>query len=1106
MSTIRFRTALPVLAALLVSCEIQEPELESPTRSFAPRILEAPQCNQIRLEVAEFGLDGWSGTPPNGSFMRTSTVQYSAGRIRMDGLPSDRSLYFRVSGLDIQGSAIWTIPGSIPTEGGSPSVSIGYGTPYYPRMISIPDIRWTTDQLFPQIECWTSSWPAWTTDGTLPGPQNPSTSHYKGGLSTSVQLSPGQKLNARCTDGTLWSYSSTYDAPSAIAPPTATGPTNDFYLQPYMNIPTSSTGDITFTANTSSFSGYSNWKVAYQFNSQSTGGWSIVDLASGIAHYSDGSGTINAYLMAWSQSQNRWMTGQLATSSYPAEPYFPGIIPAGGSMPAPTIILPATYGGNAKFSYDTTGYSFCKIVVQYGGSSPIYYALKDHEEYLSGSGSLTVYLIGWNGTDWVSSPSTTEYYPPGATLPSPTGPGVDLPKIGIVAPTFNSGYVSFKNLGSTSNYTNWTVAYRMFSYDAWQTIDLASTGVWVNGSGTIQAFLMAWDSTQKKWLSGPDSTATYPAKPILPNPLPAPDYAFSAPTINPPANLPGPVSFYNPNSSLASYSNWKVLYRIGDTGSLRAMSIDSSFMMSEAGEVKAYLMAWETNSGGWVTGYQASSFLGQSSSHFVVVPYGGPLPALTILGESSTPSTTRFQFTPPAGGGYSNWKIVYQLSSSTTWSNIDTGTGVGIPSPTTITAYLEAWSETTKQWVSGPTSSLSIPVPITVDPPTFLDGDGMVLGSTWEQDGITIPLRITGSGTIYYTTDGSAPYPNSTYTSVWSAGQVSMAFPLTVESMNIRAMAVVNGTQSTVSSITVNRPLWTLKNSQVAGCLKGDSDLVLACGDETGPWVLDTTNWSWIHVAASWMAGKVTSILLNSTEAVFATDLGKVVLLDRTGTTSDLLLLGGASSLGTIGGLAMLRDTLWASTSNGPKYYDLDLDQWISPTGLPSYGFGTPGPVFAQDSALWMGFGQYLWRYGTALAGYPDGWNSWGSIGSNVSLIQADPFDPTGVCIGYAYGLYQVNTSSPGFTSNYMTTSNSSTPKQLIGLNSAVFAATDNGNGEGGVLKSTGWGANLYSTNRAWPFVAGRAISAQGLVLIRNSNSRWLVGTTQQGTYALKVR
>lgn len=1100
------KSAAPSLLLLLGSCELAEPVQEPQERSFAPRILEAPQSHQIRLEVAQFSLDGWSGAPPNNAFYRNTTVFYSAGRIRMDGLPSDRTLYFRVSGLDIQGAAIWTIPGGVPNEGSSPSLSIGYDTPYFPRSIAMPGIGWTTDQLLPRIECWNSSWPAWTTDGSLPGPQNPSTASSKNLATTSVQLSPGQKLTARCTDGSLWSYANTYDAPTAISPPNPTGPNNDFYLQPNLEIPYTNSGTITFSANTSSFSGYTNWKVAYQFNSQSSTGWSIADLGASGVPFSGSSGTIHAYLMAWSQSQSRWMTGQLATATYPAEPYFSGIVPAGGPIPTPEIVLPTTFGGYARFTYDTAGYSHCKIVVQYGASSPAYFDLRDHEEYLSGSGSLTVYLIGWNGTDWVSSPSTTAYYPPGATLPDPTGPGVDLPKIDINAPTSNSGYVSFRNPGTSTGYENWTVAYRLYPTASWQTVDLASTGVWVGGTGTIQAYLMAWDATQKRWLSGPSASVDYPAKPALPNPLPEPDYTFGAPTINPPAALPGLVSFYNPNISLPNYSDWKVLYRIGDTGSLRAMGIDSSFMMKEPGEVKAYLMAWNTSTGGWATGYQANAFIGQSPAHFVVVPYGGPLPVVTILGESSTPSTARFQFTPPSEGTYSKWKIVYQLSGATSWSSIDSGNGVAIPSASTITAYLEAWSETAKQWVSGPASSLAIPVPITVEPPVFLDGDGTVLGATWEQDGITIPLRIAGSGTIYYTTDGSTPYPNSTYTSVWSAGQLKMSFPLSLESMNIRAMAVVNGTQSSVSSITVNRPLWDLKTDQVAGCLRSDGQIVLACGDESGPWIFDALQEKWLPVATSWSEGNVATILLNSTEAVFATDLGKVVLLDRTGGTTDLYLLGSDASLGTIGGLAILHDTLWASTSNGPKYYDVLLDDWFSPAGVSTYSFGAPGPAFAQDSTLWMAFGQYLWRYGTAIAGYPDGWNSWGSIGSNISLIQPDPFAATGLCVGYVYGLYQVNTTSPGFTSNYMYTSNSSAPTQLVTLNAAAFVATDNGSGEGGVMRSTAWGTYLNPFQRAWPSVGGRTISAQGLVQFADGDSRWLMASTQQGTYMLRLR
>jgi len=218
-----FKSAAPSLLLLLGSCELAEPVREPQERSFAPRILEAPQSHQIRLEVAQFDLDGWSGAPPSNTFYRDNTVLYGAGRIRMDGLPSDRTLYFRVSGLDVQGAAIWTIPGGVPNEGSSPSISIGYDTPYFPRTIAMPGIGWTTDQLFPRIECWNSSWPAWTTDGSLPGPQNPSTASSKNLATTSVQLSPGQKLTARCTDGTLWSPPAFYDAPNQSWVPTGPG-------------------------------------------------------------------------------------------------------------------------------------------------------------------------------------------------------------------------------------------------------------------------------------------------------------------------------------------------------------------------------------------------------------------------------------------------------------------------------------------------------------------------------------------------------------------------------------------------------------------------------------------------------------------------------------------------------------------------------------------------------------------------------------------------------------------------------------------------------------------------------------------------------------------
>lgn len=1090
-----FKLAVPSLLLLLGSCELGEPVREPQERSFAPRILEAPQSNQIRLEVAQFTLDGWSGTAPNGAFLRTTTVPYSSGRIKMDGLPSDRTLYFRVSGLDIQGAAIWTIPGGVPNEGSSPIVSIGVGSSYLPRTIAMPNIGWTTDQLFPRIECWNSSWPAWTTDGSLPGPQNPSTASSKNLATTSVQLSPGQKLTARCTDGPLWSPPAFYDAPNQSWVPTGPGTS----LPPLqLSIYAASGSDNIYAGVNQAGYSYSNWKLVYRFGT--TGDWSVSDFV-GIPF--SGSGIFQAYAIA-SNNMVDWVAGPVTETAYPEAT----AIGPGTFFPAPEIELPWGTSGYAGIDFDASthsGYSSWRVAVQNSSESPWRVYPVPHEEWLSGTGTLSAYMMAWDGTRWVAGEMASKPYPMDKPAPTADGPSNDLDMVAIHAPALLGDPITFSNPFPSSEFESWKVAFKTSDMTDWK-IGSLDTSLVPSSSGTIQAYLVAWSPSRFQWVYGylamSEYPVTIPAPTLLAAGGPLPSVDITAPT-----ELPGKATF-RPSYSTTGYSNWMVACRRGDMTEYRIIPIDSSLAIASNTTVYAYLLAWNPTTKAWQSGPQnmVAVTSGQSILTPTLVPSGGPLPVPSVLGRSYLPSSITFRTnaTTTDSSKYKEWMVAYRILGMSDWNLIkaDQAGYIAQSVPVTVAAYLQAWDPSLSKWVSGPETTQDLPIVVNVDAPVIKDLAGNILGTTWEREGLTIALDMQAKGTIYFTTNELEPDSNSSWTEKWTPGKI-LTFPATSEYLTIRAIAVVDGNKSQTTTLTVKRPTWANKDNRAAGCVESNGTQVFACGDATGPWYWSPGS-GWTSIDPSWSGGEVKTLRVTDFDLFLATKTGEIWWAELASLGDGFSQLG--SGLGTVGGLEFFNDTLWATTSSGPKYLDYETLTWETPPDIPSpapYWSGAPGPAWQDGEQLWMGFSNQLWRHGPATASVSAAWLDWTYIGSSITWIGPDPFAPTGLAVGTTSGLQQIP-SVPGGTAS--TQLYSGTPViQAVGVKGAGFVATDNQGGSGGVGRIPGWTAMGISTNRGWPTSGNMGVSSQGIGRFSANGKDWMLATTLQGTYVIRI-
>lgn len=825
--------------------------------------------------------------------------------------------------------------------------------------------------------------------------------------------------------------------------------------------------------------------------------------------------TLNSNQTLLARCTNDFSWSGIATYTAPLEPSSPSLMTEGTILPSPVIVLPQSFPGPATFTIDTATatnsmYSHWKIVVQINGGTTNFHDLANHSEWLQGSGTLSAYAMAWNGNNWVSGHRNVMPYSSssGPSPANPSGPGTTLPAIVINTPDILPGIITFGPVSDRTGYSDWKVAYKLASVGIWEVIDLDAAGVNATSTNTIDAYLMAWSSAENHWTSGPSSSQSYPKGPTAPT-LIGEGSTLQPPSISVPLSLPGLIQF-SVSSSDPNLSNWMVAWKFGDTGTYRLMRLDSSIYPATNGKITGYLMAWSTNQSKWVSGPSSTQSFGQSPTTPLLVQQGGVLPYLpTINGTSAVPGTATITFAPTASDAeYTNWKVVYRTPGSTNWIIAEPGTSVPFNFSGNLSAYLEAWSPTNQQWVSGMATNLYVPTLLVVDPPVFKDPTGMLLDSTWLLDTITITLQIQGAGTIYFTTDGGYPSPGNSGTSVWDPSQ-KLTFPSELSSLTIRAVSVDAKVSSNVAQLVIGRPLWTRRDNSQAGCIRSAGNEVFACGDDTGPWLWDTTGNKWIPLDPDWGNGRVELLEVDPAKIVAATENGGVQLLNRTAASGRFIEIGGSDRPSRLGGLAIASDTLWASSPEGPLFYDAIQDTWatsIMPSGTVLTG--TEGPAWSDGKIIWMAFGPDLWRYvSSSEIRTNSGWQLWNNIYSTIRWLGPDPFATSGAVVGFGGSLYQISGSPMTTGSNHLGNTNNGSVVQIATAKGTAYAAMDDGSGLGGVARASGWESQYWSyPDREWPSVSNRAVSSQGVVKFNAHGFAWLLSSTPQGTYTLRVK
>ncbi|MEN9306958.1 MAG: hypothetical protein RL173_890, partial [Fibrobacterota bacterium] len=469
---------------------------------------------------------------------------------------------------------------------------------------------------------------------------------------------------------------------------------------------------------------YSGWKAMYRLSGGDTA-WKSIEMplnqsAASSSLYANlqgitGSGTISVYLLAYSSSSQNWVSSPVTTAIYPAA----SAIGPGTSFPAPQIIPPSGGMGSVTYSFDIATYpefSNWNVVTKVNAEQPSIQNLSTAASYISGTGTMTAYLVAWSGSAWVAGEAVSKSYPPQPDSAAANGPGTELSQVVIQSPESVPGMVRFSDPGMVTcpSCMNWKVAYKTGSNTTWKIADL-STGVSVRDTSIIDAYLMAWSTNNYKWLYGPTASAKYPDVPTPPVVLPPNGSAMSL-NINLPTTLPNPITFSR--GAQVSYSHWMVTYKTNEMTEWRLIPLDSSVYMETNGTIYYYPMAWDASSKRWITGSQMYSTVtgGQSINNPEIVPPGGPLAAPVIHGKSSLPSDIPFslKLTAMDSATYSSgsWKIVYQVNGMGSWSLIEassTAYVINYGPSTTLRAYVQAWNPTTKRWVSGKDTSISLP-------------------------------------------------------------------------------------------------------------------------------------------------------------------------------------------------------------------------------------------------------------------------------------------------------------------------------------------------------------------------------------------------------------
>lgn len=671
-----------------------------------------------------------------------------------------------------------------------------------------------------------------------------------------------------------------------------------------------------------------------------------------------------------------------------------------------------------------------------------------------------------------------------------------LPQVQFQPYSGNSGNLGFvlPAGASTAPYSNWQVIYQIGSGSK-TLIPFSSPcqSNQISGTNTVTAYFVAWDGTRSKWVGGVKNTISLPFIPPFGGILPAP-------TISIPFSTGGTVNFAVPSGVSGNYQNWSVMIKTSmqpDVWSQNPVSPMFNFNnLGSNSTISAYYVAWDNTNSKWET-----SPVSTASTTSTIPPYApnGPLPKLQInaVGGSSYVS-----FTQPSGpqtSSYTDWKAVVQMNWSGNWEQKSlTESFPYSGGNATMVGYLAAWNPATSSWVTGPLDTISVSAyTVSLNSPAFMTNFGNPLSGTYLLDSNAIAIQINLSGTaaqILYTTDGSDPVPGTSPS--WNGATGNIPFPPEKDSVVVKAMAV-NGNQiSPVSSLSVKRPSWTRVDLATVGCLRQvGATKVYACGDARGPLTWQSN--AWVPVDATWSHGTVQSLFVSDTEMVAVVG-AQVWRALRTGT---FMPLGTPLPSGPVHGVARWGDSLWAGTNDG--IYEWTGSSWNPVPGTPS---GTT-QLWAGSDALWAGAGNQVWRLYWSGTGRT--WAQWTNTSGNVTGFIENPWYMGGSNGPLALSmdaLSEIDLAHMALTGNAITDALPAHQglRQAYNWNSRLYAAFNNGNGVGGIAKTTGWGAGWTRVGTGWPSQGSTPSGAIGLAVFKNQSAQ-LIASTPSGTWTIPL-
>lgn len=1101
------------LATLLLLASCREESATQATddspRQFAPRLLAVPTASYVMVEISNqpFGTASGNGT------IAQREADWNSHSIRIDNLP-EGSLWFRVSGLNSDRSRAWSSSGTVPTSSGASTVDIGgpTGVP----ITTAPDISITAtangDRL--QLYCPSTSGsfhhPVWIEGDSNPAP---GTTYKSDPNSTKeVDLPPGSKITARCTDGTTWGTVSSWswDSQPNSTEPDLTGPGSELGAIT-INAPSAGTaGNVTFSAMTSR-NDIPNPQIALRLG----GTGSFARYPMGYSFQVSSATKIEVYQVGWSAVAHRWFKGSLS-NTLSGEPLLKG---EGTSFGGPGIQEPPSPGGSVTFSLPagTTNLEKFKLVVR--TDLDTHWVMRDFTYSIPVTGRMTItaYAIGWNPTaqEWAyGRESTLTVSNQSSGNPVATGPNSEIPQPVVTLPPTGSGFATFSLPPAIAAELGPVKLAMKNSMGGWDWYDM-NYQLPVSPGNSFQVYLIGWSPTDKRWKQGTllsQTVATF--TPPNPPTISAAGYDFSPPGINAFGTFPVNASFSVPADLPAGFTSRQIAYRTAAIGTMPSgpfnyTSETSTVPVTSQLQLEACIVAWDPGNSTWK--------IGQSKT--IVVSGGKPVgdPDYTTPGglDLEVPTLTlptrlpgNLQVGVPANmpTDLVEAKVAYQLGSTGIWLPARPNENIAIQTPVQVKVYVAAWSNSQQRWMYGRVKTFYLdPAGSTLAPPTFTDVSNNPLEASLEVPGISFTINLRSvTGSVHYTTDGTTPYPGVGSTKAWASG-MTMEIPSGSDSIVVRAIAYDGSRISTENKLVVHLPRWTLLDDRDLICLAAGPDgSVFACGDGNGPKRLVDTGW--VDLVPNWNLPAAQTLHINDSELVAGVE-GQVWRIRKFATVAEQV---GSVDMGWIYGVTRHGGNLWASTDFG-TYTCVEgiWGQWTTvqkPDGT--------GPMWSDGSNLWQGSGDVLAKYGwdASIPGY--NWMDWGTKASNIRAFAADSFSTTvptlreDMIVATESGIYLWNTTSPSMIQRSVVQSDVSGIEGIAwGPGKRLYMAFRDANGYGGVRRTPGWASTWNHVAMGWPGQAeGTPFGATGVGFHRmfNGDTR-VVATTPRGSYTVKL-